>query len=90
MTEKTKEKRQRERARRAAERARRVAERAKQRFKDLAIFGTLVIGVIVGVHYGVSGYGSAFTFAAAMTAMVITGFAFGIAALAIRLDKRRK
>ena len=36
------------------ERARRVAERAKQRFKDLAVFGTIAIGGVVAFHYGES------------------------------------
>ena len=75
---------------RRKEKARRIAERAKQRYKDLAVFGTIVIGVIVAFHYGESGYGSAFTFAAAMSAMVITGLVFGIVALAIRIDHRRR
>ena len=75
---------------RRREKARRVAERAKQRFKDLAVFGTIVIGALVAFHYGESGYGSAFTFAAAMSAMVITGMVFGIVALAIRIDHRHR
>jgi ABC-type uncharacterized transport system permease subunit len=75
---------------RRKEKARRIAERAKQRYKDLAIFGTITIGGIVAFHYGESGYGSAFTFAAAMSAMVITGLVFGIVALAIRIDHRRR
>ena len=75
---------------RRREKARRVAERAKQRFKDLAVFGTIAIGAVVAFHYGESGYGSAFTFAAAMSAMVITGLVFGIVALAIRIDHRHR
>ena len=75
---------------RKREKARRVAERAKQRFKDLADFGTIAIGGVVAFHYGESGYGSAFTFAAAMSAMVITGMVFGIVALAIRIDHRHR
>ena len=75
---------------RRKEKARRIAERAKQRYKDLAVFGTIVIGAVVAFHYGEGGYGSAFTFAAAMSAMVITGLVFGIVALAIRIDHRRK
>ena len=75
---------------RRREKARRVAERAKQRYKDLAVFGTIAIGAVVAFHYGESGYGSAFTFAAAMSAMVITGLVFGIVALAIRIDHRHR
>ena len=75
---------------RRKEKARKVAERAKQRFKDLAVFGTIVIGALVAFHYGESGYGSAFTFASAMSAMVITGMVFGIVALAIRIDHRHR
>ena len=75
---------------RRKEKARRIAERAKQRYKDLAVVGTITIGGVVAFHYGEGGYGSAFTFAAAMSAMVITGLVFGIVALAIRIDHRHK
>jgi hypothetical protein len=72
------------------ERARRMAERAKQRYKDLAVFGIIVIGVIVGVHEEASGNGTAFAAASAIGVMIVLGIVLGIVALAIRIDHRRR
>ena len=72
------------------EKMRRAAERAKQRYKDLAAFGIVVIGLIVGVHEEASGNGTAFAAASAIGVMLVLGLVLGAVALAIRIDHRRR
>lgn len=69
---------------------RRKAEKAKQRYKDLAVFGIILIGVVVGIHEESAGNGTTYAAASAIGVMLVLGIFLGIVALAIRIDHRRK
>ncbi len=64
------------------------AIRAKERFKALALFGSMAIGFLVGIDEYAHGMGSAFSTFAGGATFVIVGGVFGLAAVAMKVDEK--
>ncbi len=66
------------------------AIRAKERFKALALGGSLVMGGVVAIEAQATGYGSSYAVAAGFVAFVFTGAFFGMVALGIKVDEHHR
>ena len=75
---------------RRRERLRVSAVKAKERFKALALGGSLVIGGVVAIESEAAGDGNNFALTSGIAAFVLTGFFFGIVALGIKVEDHRK
>lgn len=73
---------------RMRDRMRHRAIAAKERFKILALVGSTLIGVLVGVDEYSRGMGGTFASFSALLAFAITGAVFGIAAAGIKIDEK--
>ena len=73
---------------RMRDRMRHRAIAAKERFKILALVGSTLIGVLVGVDEYSRGMGGTFASFSALLAFALTGIVFGVAALGIKVDEK--
>lgn len=64
------------------------AIRAKERFKALALFGSMAIGFLVDIDEYAHGMGSTFSTFAGVVAFAMVGAVFGLAALGMKVDKK--
>ena len=86
----TKGKDQKRRRERMKDSLRTRAIRAKERFKALALGGSLVMGGVVAIEAQATGYGSSYAVAAGFTAFTFTGAFFGLVALGIKVDEHHR
>ena len=73
---------------RMRDRMRHRAIAAKERFKILALVGSTLIGVLVGIDEYSRGMGGTFSSFSAVLAFALTGAVFGVAALGIKVDEK--
>ena len=73
---------------RTRDRMRHRAIAAKERYKVLALVGSILIGVLVGADEYARGMGGTFASFSALLAFALTGIVFGVAALGIKVDEK--